>query len=64
MGVVFGVRGCNLRVSDGEQAQIDLGLRDVPAAKREYAAEVFYGWQVRPGSSFVPTSMDSPSRRS
>lgn len=38
----------------GQQAQIDLGLKDVPAAKREYAAEVSYGWQAAPWLTVRP----------
>jgi len=59
IGVGVGVSGYNPRVTDSQQAQVDNGLRALPAVRREYVAEAYYGWKatpwlvVRPNVQFI-----------
>lgn len=54
IGVGVGVSGYNPRVTDAQQAQVEIGLRDLPAASREYVAEAYYGWKATPWLTVRP----------
>ncbi|WP_439472218.1 carbohydrate porin [Brevundimonas sp.] len=54
IGFAVGASGYNPRVTDSQQAQIEAGTRTLPAASREYVAEVYYGYRATPWLTLRP----------
>lgn len=48
IGFAIGAGGYNPRPTESQKAQIEAGTRTLPAASREYVAEVYYGFRATP----------------